>query len=89
MGFYTPSGNIREHLSFRKLPLEKGHKLHKYIIHNVVLHQDIGIIHWNGGWRQYVSQTYDKVDMSRSCNIEVNAFIDTLMKQWKRREKAQ
>lgn len=83
MGFYTESGKIRRHLSFRKLPLEKGHKMHKYVMRNDVLRQDIGIIHWQGAWRQYVSQTYPKVDMSRSCNLEVNSFIDKLMKEWK------
>ncbi len=87
MGYYTPTGKIREHLTFTKLPLEKGRKMHKYNIHNFVFGVDIGIIHWRGGWRQYVSQTKPKIDMSRSCNIEVNNFIDKLMKQWKESKK--
>ena len=79
MGFYTESGNIRPHLKFEKLPLEKGRKMPVYKIHNYVLGEDIGIIHWRGGWRQYVSQTYPKIDMSRSCNKEVNDFIDGVL----------
>lgn len=75
------------HLEFKKLPLEKGAKLHKYKIINTKLNQEIGIIHWRGGWRQYVSQTSPKVDMSRSCNKEVNKFIDKLMDEWKKRLK--
>ena len=42
------------YLRFEKLPLEKGQKLHKYKVTNHSLFQDIGIIHWRGGWRQYV-----------------------------------
>ena len=42
------------YLRFEKLPLEKGQKLHKYMVTNHSLFQDIGIIHWRGGWRQYV-----------------------------------
>jgi len=84
MGFYTPSGIIRPHLEFEKLPKEKGKKMSKYKMINVVLGQDIGIIHWRGGWRQYVSQTYPKIDMSRSCNKEVNEFIEELMVKWRK-----
>lgn len=87
MGFYTLSGNIRPHLDFIKQPLEKGRKMHIYTIRNYVLNQDVGIIHWRGGWRQYVSQTYPKIDMSRSCNKEVNDFIDDLMKEWRESRK--
>jgi len=42
------------YLRFEKLPLEKGKKLHKYKVTNHPLFQDIGIIRWRGGWRQYV-----------------------------------
>lgn len=42
------------YLTFEKLPLEKGQKLHKYKVTNHSLFQDIGIIRWRGGWRQYV-----------------------------------
>ena len=69
------------HLSFRKLPLKKGHKLHRYRIINKKFDQPIGIIHWRGGWRQYVSQTDEGVDMSVSCHKEVVKFINKLMKE--------
>ena len=42
------------YLRFEKLPLEKGQKLHKYKVVNHDLYAEIGIIHWRGGWRQYV-----------------------------------
>lgn len=88
MGSATYVGG--SHLKFRKCPLKKGKKMPRYKIINKTLRQEIGIIHWRGGWYQYVSQTKPEVDMSRSCNAEVNKFIDKLMKEWrdKRKKKA-
>ena len=71
------------HLHFKKQPLKKGAKLHKYWVININLDQEIGIIHWRGGWRQYVFQAYPDIDMSRSCQKEIIKFIDKLMKEWK------
>ena len=85
MGSVTYYG--ASHLEFHKVPLEKGKKLHQYEIYNIKFEEVIGIIHWRGGWRQYVSQTLPKVDMSRSCNKEVIKFIDKLMKEWKKQQK--
>ena len=87
MGFYTPSGQIRPHLRFRKLPLEKGRRMPIYKVVNEVLCQDVGIIHWRGGWRQYVFQAEPKVDMSRSCHKEIDDFIDKLMDDWNEQRK--
>lgn len=70
-------------MKFEKLPLEKGHKMHKYKVINKKFDEEIGIIHWRGGWRQYVFQSYPEVDMSVSCNNEVNRFIKELMQDWK------
>ena len=81
MGSSTYQG--ASHLIFRRQPLEKGVKLHKYMVMNSKFNSDIGFIHWRGGWRQYVFQAFPEIDMSRSCNKEVNNFIDKLMKEWK------
>jgi len=81
MGSATYVGG--SHISFRKLRLEKGSKLHKYKVRNSVRFQDIGVIHWRGGWRQYVFQALPEVDMSRSCHKEIDKFIDKLMKEWR------
>ena len=53
------------YLRFEKLPLQKGRKLHKYKVTNHSLFQDIGIISWRGGWRQYVftARTHFKSDI--------------------------
>lgn len=85
MGSSTYMGG--SHLTFEKLPLEKGLKLNKYKVINHNLGYDIGIIHWRGGWRQFVFQALSEVDMSRSCNKEVNKFIDKLMVEWKEKIK--
>ncbi len=82
MGSSTYVGG--SHLEFKKQPLEKGLKLHKYKIWNRHLYQDIGIIHWRGGWRQYVSHC-PNADISRSCHKEIVKFIDKLMKEWRER----
>ena len=71
------------YLKFEKLPLEKGNQLHKYSVYNHSLYEEIGIIHWRGGWRKYVFQAHPKVDMSVECNEKVNEFIRKLMKEWK------
>jgi len=81
MGGHTYCGG--SHLEFKKLPLKKGCKLHKYNVINVKFNDVIGIIHWRGGWRQYVFQAKPEIDMSRSCQKEIILFIDKLMKEWK------
>lgn len=75
------------YLRFEKQPLEKGHKLHKYNVINHSLYGVIGIIHWRGGWRQYVFQASPEVDMSVGCNEKVNEFIKKLMKRWREAHK--
>lgn len=86
---YSGGEILKEHLLFCKKPLEKGNKLHKYIVHNRTLKHDIGVIHFRGGWRQYVFQAYLKVDMTRSCHKEIDNFIDKLMLEWRKTLKKQ
>ena len=81
MGSSTYMGG--SHLTFRKLPLKKGAKLHKYEVINHTLNQEIGIIHWRGGWMQYVFQALPEVDMARSCHKVIDGFIDKLMQEWR------
>ena len=94
------------HLDFCQLPLDKKKKMHNYEVINTKFDYAIGIIHWRGGWRQYVFQGYThdesdsdifesngikcipienlyKLDMSRSCQKEINEFIDKIMKEWR------
>lgn len=81
MGSSTYIGG--SHLKFRKCPVKKGKKLSKYKVINHALNQEIGIIHWRGGWYQYVFQALPEIDMSRSCHKVIDKFIDKLMKEWK------
>ena len=57
------------YLRFEKLPLEKGQKLHKYRVTNHSLYEEIGIIHWRGGWRQYVFTAINHYD---SAIVEID-----------------
>jgi len=72
------------HLTFEKLPLEKGQKLHKYCVINHSLYQEIGIIHWRGGWKKYVFQALPKIDMDKGCHKQIDDFTDNLMEKWKK-----
>lgn len=81
MGSATYFGE--SHLEFQRIPLEKGRKMYKYDVVNTKFEDKIGVIHWRGGWRQYVFQSDRGVDMSRSCQKEIIKFTDKLMKEWK------
>lgn len=72
------------HLKFKKLPLEKGLKLHKYEVISNHYYYKIGEIHWRGGWHQYVFEAEVRIDMSRSCQKEIIRFIDKLMEARKK-----
>ncbi len=87
MGSSTYVGG--SHLTFSKLRLEKGKKLNKYKVFNHKLFQHIGVIHWRGGWRQYVFRAKPETDMSRSCHKEIDKFIDKLMEKWRNAKKKQ
>lgn len=80
MGSSTYVG--KSHLEFKKIPLGRGRKLPRYDVINKKTGEEIGFIHWHGGWRQYVFQAEPGVDMSRSCQKEVIKFIDEIMKKW-------
>ena len=71
------------HLKFERLPLENRVKMCKYKVINRHFNEEIGIIHWRGGWRQYVFQAKPEVDISRSCQRTIIEFIDKIMKEWK------
>lgn len=75
------------HLSFKKLPIEKGLKLHKYKVINTHYNYEIGEIHWRGGWHQYVFEAQAEIDMSRSCQKEIIKFIDKLMEKRKKKKR--
>ena len=62
----TGAGN---YLRFEKLSLEKGNKLHKYRVYNHSLYEEIGIIHWRGGWRKYV---FTAINHFNSAIVEIN-----------------
>ena len=81
MGSVLREGGSR-HLRFIKMPLKLGRKLHEYEVLNEQFGQSIGMIHWRGGWRQYVFEAHPEIDMSRGCMKEVIKFIDKIQKEW-------
>lgn len=41
----------------------------------------LGTIHWRNGWRCYVISYEPNIDMSLSCNKELNEFMEELTKK--------
>ena len=81
MGSSTYLGG--SHLIFGIQPPEKGLKLRKYKVFNDKLGQEIGEIHWRGGWRQYVFQAIthhptaiEKIDGKKYLRVEDVLKID-------------
>jgi len=72
------------HLDFKKISPKNGAKMPTYTVINKQFSQRIGIIHWRGGWRQYVFQALPDIDMSRGCQKEIIKFIDKLMEEWRK-----
>ncbi len=40
---------------------------------------ELGVIKWDGGWRQYVHHPASQTKFSRGCYKSINTFIDELM----------
>ena len=78
------SVDSNRHLRFKKLPLEKGQKLHKYDVISNYFQEKIGIIHWRGGWRKYVFKALPEVDMDKTCHKQIDDFTDKLMVKWRK-----
>ena len=78
------TGGGSKHLRFIAFPLQKGKKLLEYKVINDQFEETIGVIHWRGGWRQFVFQAKPEVDVSRSCMKEIISFIDQLMAEWRK-----
>jgi hypothetical protein len=78
----------KNHLKFNPIPPEGLNKMPRYEVWNSDFHSLIGIIHFRGGWRQYVFQALPEVDMSRGCHKEIDNFIDKIMREWKEENKA-
>jgi peroxiredoxin len=77
----------KKHLEFKELLLEEGKKMKQYDVINNTFSEIIGVIHFRGGWRQYVFTAYPEIDMTRSCHKEIDVFIDKLMDDWKKAKK--
>jgi len=85
MGSATYYG--KSHLDFKVQPKIKSRKTRIYSVINKRFCEKIGIIYWNGAWRQFVFEAQPCIAMSRSCMKEVISFIDKLMVQWRKGRK--
>ena len=46
----------------------------------------LGKIHWRSGWRCYVISYEPDIDMSLSCNEELNVFMEKLEQERKEKQ---
>lgn len=60
-------------------------KTKRWLVHNKVTKENIGIIRWYGGWRQYVLFPLSDTYWAKGCLEEVSEFIKKEME--KRRKK--
>lgn len=58
-------------------------KTKTFAIHSNSSGDILGWIKWSGNWRQYVFETHIIYPciFSRSCNLDINNFIDKLMNE--------
>lgn len=53
-------------------------KTKKFKVYSTHSNDFLGDIHWRSGWRCYVMSYDGEIDMSLSCNKELNNFMEKL-----------
>lgn len=63
--------------------IETTGKTKKFNVYSTHSEDFLGVIHWRSGWRCYVISysEQDAIDMSLSCNKELNNFMEELEKE--------
>jgi len=72
---------MKQLLSFEQVESKgKGkRKTQTWRVYSVYSGDYLGLIHWRTGWRCYViSYDNNSIDMSLSCNKELNKFMEKL-----------
>ena len=67
---------MKQLLRFAELPSEG--KTKRFCVYSNHSNDYLGLIHWRSGWRCYVISYEDGIDMSLSCNKELNDFMEKL-----------
>jgi len=75
-----------KYLVFKLDEMTKDNLTQIYIIKNKTSSDILGYIRWYGAWRQYTYYTSPQCYMAKSCLVDINRFIDLLMKQRKENE---
>lgn len=75
--------NNKKLLKFTEEIMDNSGKLYKrktkvISVYSTHSHDYLGEIHWRNGWRCYVMSYASNVDMSLSCNKELNDFMEKL-----------
>lgn len=56
----------------------KGQKTKRFMVYSTHSDDFLGTIKWRSGWRCYVMSYENDIDMSLSCNKELNDFMEDL-----------
>jgi len=83
--------NLRENIIYSHITMKDNSpyypkkKTYTFAIHANKGGTLLGWIVWSGKWRQYVMETITSYPciFSRSCNLDINNFIDKLMEERK------
>lgn len=73
----------KEYLYFEEMSLTKIRKTGIFSVKLKSNNEDLGLIAWNNGWRQYCFFPDDMTHYSAGCLKQVYNFIDKLMEERK------
>jgi len=63
-------------LRFEEINIKRKTKV--FLVYSHHSNDLLGMIHWRTGWRCYVMSYEEEIDMSLSCNQELNDFMEKL-----------
>jgi len=64
-------------------PVETKTKTSVYSINNVTHGDVLGVVKWNGAWRQYCFFTTGEIILSSGCMKDLQEFLDEINKRRK------
>ena len=67
---------MKELLKF--VEVERKGKTKRFEVYSNHSNEQLGVINWRNGWRCYVMSYSENIDMSLSCNKELNLFMEKL-----------
>jgi len=70
-----------EYIRFAEQPYRPGSKTKAWGCWNNRHHTLLGLVQWDGAWRQYVFWPSDRTQFSAGCLADIQDFIEQAMKE--------